>query len=64
MGIAESIMKSAISRSARLAVRCAEENLDEVVAALDGKTEAVICELEAQHKQNRAVDSETSVTYK
>jgi hypothetical protein len=56
MGIAESIMESAISRSARLALRCAEENPDEVVAALDGKTEAVICELEAQHKQNRAVD--------
>ena len=33
----------------RLALHYAEENPDEVVAALDDKTEAVIRELEAQH---------------
>ena len=37
----------------RLALHYAEENPDEVVAALDDKTEAVIRELEAQHKEAR-----------
>ena len=37
----------------RLALHYAEENPDEVVAALDDKTEAVIRELEAQHKEVR-----------
>jgi hypothetical protein len=37
----------------RLALHCAEENPDEVLAALDDKTEAVIRELEAQHKEGR-----------
>jgi hypothetical protein len=36
-----------------LALPYAEENLDEVVAALEDKTEAVIRELEAQHKEAR-----------
>ena len=45
-------MKSSISRSAALALHDAEENPDEVVAALDDKTEAVIRELEAQHKRS------------
>src|SRR5712692_3912405 len=37
----------------RLALPYAEENPDEVVAALEDKTEAVIRELEAQHKEAR-----------
>jgi hypothetical protein len=37
----------------RLALHYAEENPDEVLAALDDKTEAVIRELEAQHKETR-----------
>ena len=37
----------------RLAFHYAEENPDEVVAALDDKTEAVIRELDAQHKKAR-----------
>jgi len=37
----------------RLAVHDAEENPDEVLAALDDKTEAVIRELEAPHKEAR-----------
>src|SRR6266567_3144595 len=37
----------------RLALPYAEENPDEVVAALDDKTEATIRELEAQHKEAR-----------
>jgi hypothetical protein len=37
----------------RLALHYAEENPDEVVAALDDKTEAVIRELEAQHREAR-----------
>ena len=35
----------------RLALHYVEENPDEVLAALDDKTEAVIRELEAQHKE-------------
>jgi len=35
----------------RLALHYAEENPDDVIAALDDKTEAVIRELEAQHKE-------------
>ena len=37
----------------RLALHYAEENPDEVVAAPDDKTEAVIRELEAEHKEAR-----------
>src|SRR5512145_2694147 len=37
----------------RLALHYAEENPDQVVAALDDKTEVVIRELEAQHKEAR-----------
>jgi S-adenosylhomocysteine hydrolase len=37
----------------RLALHCAEENSDEVLAALDDKAEAVIGGLEAQHKEVR-----------
>jgi hypothetical protein len=37
----------------RLALHDAEEDPDEVGAALDDKTEAVIRELEAQHKEAR-----------
>ena len=37
----------------RLALHYAEENPEEVLAALDDKTEAVIRELEAQHKEAR-----------
>src|SRR4029453_1598704 len=37
----------------RLALHYAEENPDEVLAAVDDKTEAVIRELEAQHKEAR-----------
>ncbi len=37
----------------RLALPYAEENPDEVVGALEDKTEAVIRELEAQHKEAR-----------
>ena len=36
-----------------------EENPDEVLAALDDKTEAVIRELEAQHKEARAVTEQS-----
>jgi hypothetical protein len=37
----------------RLALHHAEQNPDEVVAALDDNTEAVIREFEAQHKEAR-----------
>ena len=37
----------------RLALHYAEEKPDEVVAALDDKTEALLRELEAQHKEAR-----------
>jgi hypothetical protein len=37
----------------RMALHSAEENPDEVVAALDERTEAVIREIEAQHKEAR-----------
>ena len=37
----------------RLTLHCAEENPYEVVAAFDDKTETVIRELEAQHKEAR-----------
>ena len=43
-------MKSSISRRLPGSSH-AEENPDEVVAALDDKTEAVIRELEAQHNR-------------
>ena len=43
-------MKSS-TRGRRSALHCEEENLDEVLAALDDKTEALIRELEAQHKE-------------
>jgi hypothetical protein len=46
-------MKSSISRSAAWLFTTRIENPDEGVAALDGKTEAVIRELEAQHKEAR-----------
>jgi len=46
-------MKSSISRSAAWLFTTRIENPDEVVAALDDKTEAVIRELEAQHKEAR-----------
>jgi len=45
-------MKSSISRSAA-GLFTARKNPDEVVAALDDKTEAVIRELEARHKEAR-----------
>jgi hypothetical protein len=44
-------MKSSISRSAAWLFTALEENPNEVVAALDDKTEAVIRELEAQHNR-------------
>jgi hypothetical protein len=37
----------------RLALPYAEENPDEVVVALEDKTQALIRELEAQHKEER-----------
>jgi hypothetical protein len=46
-------MKSSISRSAAWLFTTPEENPEEVVAALDDKTEAVIRELEAQHDVSR-----------
>ena len=46
-------MKSSISRSAAWLITTRKENPDEVVAALDDKPEAVIRELEAQHKEAR-----------
>ena len=51
-------MKSSISRSAARLFTTRREP-DKVLAALDDKTEAVIRELEAQHKEarrSRAVD--------
>ena len=47
------VMKSSIPRSAAW-LHCAEENPDEVLAAVDDKTQAVIRELEASTRR-RAV---------
>jgi len=46
------VMKSSISRSAPLALHYSEEDPDEVVAALDDKTEAVIRAFEAHCKNH------------
>ena len=47
----------------RLALHYAEENPDDVVAALDDKTEAVIRELEAQHFRNLASNARSTQAY-
>jgi hypothetical protein len=44
-------MKSSISRSAAWLFTTRKRDPDEIVVALDDKTEAVIRELEAQHKE-------------
>ncbi len=48
-------MKSSISRSAAWLFHYAEENPDEIVAALDDKTEAVIRELEGASQNSFSI---------